>query len=199
VLLDDVRVPDEDVIGPVGGGLTLMQTSTAPMVTGLAAIFVGVARTAYETALEYADQRRSWGRPIRDHQAVAMMLTDAAATYRRARLAVLEAAWTIDRVAADQADPAELGFLLPAAKQHAVEAAIANAELAVKAFGASGVAEGLGPEKLLRDAWTGWACDFTGDMLRLAAAAGLPRTTQADRRPAERNTSTGAAVRSSIL
>jgi hypothetical protein len=55
-----------------------------------------------------------------------------------------------------------------------VTAAVANAERAVKIYGATGVATGTGPEKLRRDAWTGYACDFTGDMLRLAVAAALP-------------------------
>ncbi|MEW2443699.1 acyl-CoA dehydrogenase family protein [Micromonospora marina] len=176
VLLDDVRVGADAVVGGVGEGLPLMQRSTAPMVVGLAAAFVGLARTAYEMALGYAGERRSWGRPIRDHQAVALMLSDAVATYRRARLAVLEAAWTFDAVAEGRADPESLGSLLPSCKQQAVDAAIANAERAVKVFGAAGVATGVGPEKLLRDAWTGWACDFTGDVLRLATASALPRT-----------------------
>jgi alkylation response protein AidB-like acyl-CoA dehydrogenase len=175
VVLDDVRVGDDVVVGGVGGGLPLMHRSTAPMVVGLAAAFVGLARTAYGMALAYAGERRSWGRPIREHQAVALMLADAAATYRRARLTVLEAAWTLDAVAAGRADGEPLGWLLPSCKQQAVDAAIANAERVVKVFGAAGVTTGVGPEKLLRDAWTGWACDFTGDVLRLATASALPR------------------------
>lgn len=174
ITLTDVRLGDEHVLGPVGGGLALMQQSTPEMVVGLAAVFVGVARRAYELALEHAGERRSWGRPLREHQAVALHLADAATTLRRARLAVWEAAWLLERAVAG-GDGSELGVVLPAAKEHAVSAAIANAERAVKVHGAAGVASGLGPEKLLRDAWTGYACDFTGDMLRLAVAAALPR------------------------
>ncbi len=176
VSFDGVRLPGSAAVGAPGQGLALMQSSTASMVVGLAAAFVGLARHAYEMALTYAGERRSWGRPIREHQAVALLLADAATEYRRARLAVLEAAWTLeDVVAGGGSDPALLGIVLPSCKQHAVDAAIANAERCVKIFGASGVATGVGPEKLLRDAWTGWSCDFTGDLLRLSVAAALPR------------------------
>jgi alkylation response protein AidB-like acyl-CoA dehydrogenase len=175
VTFDDVRLGEDAVIGPPGAGLALMQSSTPAMVVGLAAVFVGVARTAYEISLAHAGDRTSWGRALREHQAVALMLADAATTYRRARLAVWDAAWLLDAVARGAADPADLGVVLPACKEHAVTAAIANAERAVKIHGATGVATGAGPEKLLRDAWTGYSCDFTGDMLRLAVAAALPR------------------------
>jgi alkylation response protein AidB-like acyl-CoA dehydrogenase len=175
VSFDRVRVGHDAVVGPVGGGLALMQSATPAMVVGLAAVFVGVARRAYELSLAYASERMSWGRPLRDHQAVALMLADAATTHRRARLAVWEAAWALGATADDGRGAApDLGVLLPSCKEHAVTAAVANAERAVKIHGATGVASGTGPEKLLRDAWTGYACDFTGDMLRLAVAAALP-------------------------
>jgi alkylation response protein AidB-like acyl-CoA dehydrogenase len=173
IVLDGVRVGGDAVIGPVGGGLPLMQTSTPAMVVGLAAVFVGVARRAQEMSLGYAGERTAWGRALREHQAVGLMLADAVTTYRRARLTVWEAAWLVDRVTTGEADPGDLGVVLPACKEQAVSAAIANAERAVKIFGAMGVAHGVGPEKLLRDAWTGYSCDFTGDMLRLAVAEAL--------------------------
>jgi alkylation response protein AidB-like acyl-CoA dehydrogenase len=56
---------------------------------------------------------------------------------------------------------------VPAAKTHAVDVAIRNAQRTVEIFGANGVARGVGPEKLLRDAWVGYSCDFTRDVLRL--------------------------------
>lgn len=177
VAFDGVRLPADALIGPRGGGLGLMQSATPAMVVGLAAVFVGVARAAAEAAVAYAGERRSWGRPLREHQLVAVQLADAVTTHRRARLAVWEAAALLDDVTAGRGgDPADLGVLLPSCKEHAVTAAIANAERAVKVFGAAGVASGAGPEKLLRDAWTGYACDFTGDLLRLATAAALPAT-----------------------
>ncbi len=167
--LDAVRVPASARLGPEGGGLPLMQASTPGMPVALAAVFVGLARRAYDEALAWASTRQSWGRPIREHQAVALMLADMSMDLTAARLLVHAAARAVD------GDPTagDLPVLVPSAKARAVEVAIANAQRAVKVFGGSGVTVGLAPEKLLRDAWTGYSCDFTGDLLRLGVAAAL--------------------------
>lgn len=167
--LDGVRVPGRDRIGPEGAALGLLATATPAMPVGLAAVFVGVARAAHELALSHASSRTSWGRPLREHQAVALQLADGAVAVTQARLLVAEAA-----AAVDAGDGRAQALLVPAAKEAAVRAAIANAERAVRVLGAEGVTRGSGAEKLLRDAWTGWSCDFTGDLLRLGIAAGLP-------------------------
>jgi len=86
---------------------------------------------------------------------------------RAARLLVWEAA-----LAVDVGDPAAARFV-PAAKAFAVDAATRAAEHAVKVHGGYGVAAEYPVEKLLRDAHTGWSCDFTGDMLRLQLAQAL--------------------------
>ncbi|HXV94295.1 MAG TPA: acyl-CoA dehydrogenase, partial [Pseudonocardia sp.] len=174
--LDAVRVPAADRIGPEDAALGLLTEATPAMPVGLAAAFVGLARAAHELALEHASTRVSWGRPIREHQAVALQLADGAVELRQARLLVHEAAVVVDRALSGAAGPGELAepaVLVPAAKQRAVETAIANAERAVRILGAAGVTRGSGAEKLLRDAWTGWSCDFTGDLLRLGVARAL--------------------------
>ncbi len=167
VLFDGVRVSAERRIGPEGGGLGLMGAAAAPMALGLAAGFVGVARAARDTALAYARERRSWGRPLVEHQAVGLHLADSEIDVRAARLLVWEAA-----LAVDAGNPLA-ATLVPAAKAFAVDAAIRVAERAVKVLGGYGVAGEYPAEKLLRDAWTGWSCDFTGDMLRLQLAQSL--------------------------
>jgi alkylation response protein AidB-like acyl-CoA dehydrogenase len=169
VFLDDVRVPSTALLGPEGGGLGLMQQAGGRMVVGLAAVFVGLARAAQDLALAETSTRTSWGRPLREHQAVALHLAEGAMELRAARLVVHDAARALDEGAA----PQELAGLLPAAKAQAVDAAIHGAERAVKLLGGMGVTRGGGAEKLLRDAWTGWSCDFTGDVLRLGVAAAL--------------------------
>jgi acyl-CoA dehydrogenase len=164
VVFDDVVVPVENRLGAEGRGLELMGASSAGMAVALAAGFVGLARTALEISVQWAGARRSWGRPIREHQAVSLRLADMAVDLQTARLMVWDAA-----LAVDAGDPAAM-WKVPAAKTHAVDVAIANAERAVQIHGASGVARGVGPERLLRDAWTGWSCDFTRDVLRLQIA-----------------------------
>ncbi len=167
VLLDDVRVPAAHRLGEENRGLELMGAAGAGMAVGLAAGYVGVARRALDLAVGYAGERRSWGVPIGRHQAVALKLADAAVDVQTARLLVWDAA-----LAVDAGDPAA-AWKVAAAKTHAVDVAIANAGRAVEVFGASGVARGVGPEKLLRDAWVGYSCDFTRDVLRLQIAGEL--------------------------
>jgi alkylation response protein AidB-like acyl-CoA dehydrogenase len=104
---------------------------------------------------------------------VALQLAEMAADLHAARLVVHDAAAAVDRVVAGREDPAALAARVPLAKVRAVDAAIANAERAVKLHGGAGVTTGEAPEKLLRDAWTSWSCDFTRDMLMLGVAATL--------------------------
>jgi len=167
VVFDDVRVAADRRVGPEGGGLRLMGAAAAPMALGLAAGFVGLARRAGAEAISYAKQRSSWGAPIATHQAVALHLAETDIDVTAARLAVWNAAWAVDN-----GEPAA-ARLVPAAKAYAVDAAIRCAERAVKVLGGYGVAEEYPVAKLLRDAWTGWSCDFTGDMLRLDVARQL--------------------------
>jgi alkylation response protein AidB-like acyl-CoA dehydrogenase len=167
VVFDGVRVGAERRIGPEGGGLAVMGAGAAPMALGLAAAFVGLARAARDAAIAYTSERVSWGRPLREHQAVALHLADMEIDVRAARLLVWEAALAVDR-----GDPVAMRQV-PAAKAFAVDAAIRTAERAVKVHGGYGVATEYPVEKLLRDAHTGWSCDFTGDMLRLQVADAL--------------------------
>jgi len=164
VLLEDVCVPVENRLGDEGRGLELMGAASAGMAVSLAAGFVGLARTALEASVAWSNERQSWGQPIRRHQAVSLKLAEMAVDLQTSRLLVWDAA-----LAVDNDDPAAM-WKVPAAKTHAVDVAIRNAERTVQVHGASGVACGVGPEKWLRDAWTGWSCDFTRDVLRLQIA-----------------------------
>ncbi|GAA4038491.1 acyl-CoA dehydrogenase family protein [Nonomuraea soli] len=96
VVLDGVRVPDDALIGPEDGALPLLATSTPGMAVGLAAVFVGVARAALEQTLAFVRERRSWGRPLIDHQAVALQVADMEIEVRQARLLVTDAAAVVD-------------------------------------------------------------------------------------------------------
>ncbi len=166
LVLDDVQVPAEDVIGNVGeAGLVF---ASAPEISiGLAACFVGLARAAYELAADYADERVSWGVPISQHQTVAQRLAEMAIDVQAARLMVWDAA-----IAAD-ADPMLAATRkAPAAKVFAVDAAIRTAQRAVKTLGAYGVTTEYRAARYLNDAWVGWSCDFTRDLLLLGMARG---------------------------
>lgn len=161
IYLDSVRVPKENLIGEEGqaGNLLVMVPEVA---VGLAASYIGLARAAYEYALNYAKTRVSWGRPIIEHQAVALKLAEMKVNTQAARLMVWEAAYAADT------EPMMAAMVnAPAAKTFAVDVAIKNAQTAVEILGGYGVTTQSKAGKFLADAWIGYSCDFTKDILRL--------------------------------
>jgi|GEM_PF-28399 len=163
VTFDGVRVPLANRIGAEGGNTGLFFIKTLPfLAAGLAATYVGLARAAFELAFDYAHQRYSWGKPIVEHQMVAIKLADMAAEIEAARLMV----WRL-AAAADSGDPMAAGLYAPAAKTFAVQTAIRCAERAIKILGGYGAATDFGAGRLLNDAWIGDSCDGTHDLLRL--------------------------------
>jgi alkylation response protein AidB-like acyl-CoA dehydrogenase len=171
--LSDVRVPEHNRIGAEGqAGMLFAQLPEMPIC--LAACFVGLARAAYDKALDYAKSRSSHGVPIIEHQTVALRLADMAVDIQAARLMVWDAA------AACADNWFEAATLKgPAAKTVAVDAAIRNAERLVQIMGGYGVTEEYGAGAMLNDAWIGWACDFTRDVLRLGMVPFLQPTSPA--------------------
>lgn len=162
VYFDDVRVPQEYRLGEEGMGMPIFLMRSLPYIAiGLAACHVGLARAAYEYALDYSQQRISWRMPIINHQMVASMIADMYVNMHAARLVVWEAAHCTDSgspMAAIQS---------PAAKTFATDSAIKNAEMAVKVLGSYGITREYKASKMLNDAWIGWSCDGTNDVLRL--------------------------------
>tara|TARA_R110002110_G_scaffold205066_1_gene416729 strand:- start:130269 stop:131474 length:1206 start_codon:yes stop_codon:yes gene_type:complete len=161
LLLDNVRVPKERLLGREGGALPTF-AQIPEMGICLAACFVGLARRAYEYALAYAQERVSWGRPIIEHQSVALKLAEMSIDVETARLLVWDAAAAIDT------DPMAAGTIKgPGAKSHAVDVAIRTSQRAMEILGAYGVAKEYPTGGFLNDAMVGYACDFTREVLRL--------------------------------
>lgn len=168
--LEDVVVPAARLIGGEGLGARIMG-GLPQMPVGLAAAYVGLARRAYEYALDYAQKRMSMGVPIVRHQAVALKLAEMYADWHSARLALWDAALDCD------ADPMRAATLkAPLAKTTAVDASIRNAERALQILGAYGITDEYPTARWLNDAWIGYSCDFTREMLRLGMVPFLPST-----------------------
>ncbi|MEH1841104.1 MAG: acyl-CoA dehydrogenase family protein [Nostoc sp.] len=161
ICLDNVLVPAQNLIGLEGeaGKLLMLVPEVA---IGLAASYVGLARAAYEYALNYAKQRVSWGRPIIEHQAVALKLADMMINTQAARLVVWDAA-----LQAETSPQLATTVKAPAAKTFAVDVAIKNAQTAVEILGGYGVMRECLAGKFLADATIGYSCDFTREVLRL--------------------------------
>lgn len=93
---ENVRVPGDHLLGPEGHGFYQTMDTLDSGRVGIGALSIGLAQGAFEEAVKYATQRRAFGKPISDHQAIQWMLADAAVEIEAARLMVFKAAWLKD-------------------------------------------------------------------------------------------------------
>lgn len=92
IALTDCQVPKDALLGDIGQGYSIALSNLEGGRIGIASQSVGMARSAYEHALEFAMQRQSFGKPIFEHQAIAFKLADMATQIDAARLMVHRAA-----------------------------------------------------------------------------------------------------------
>jgi alkylation response protein AidB-like acyl-CoA dehydrogenase len=92
VTFEEVRVPLENVLGEEGRGLQQTLATLDSGRVGIGALAVGLGQAAYETAVQYAHERETFGQPIAQYQAIQWMLADAATELQAARLMVYWAA-----------------------------------------------------------------------------------------------------------
>jgi len=97
LMFNDVKVPKENRIGEDGFGFKFAMKTLEGGRIGIAAQALGIAAGAYELALAYSKQRKSFGKPISDHQAIAFKLADMATQIEAARMLVYKAAWLKDQ------------------------------------------------------------------------------------------------------
>jgi len=145
VFFEDVEVPVENRLGPEGTGfLTAMKVfdSSRPAV---AAAAVGVARRALEEAVEYANTRMAYGKPIIALQGVSFMLADMAMNIEAGRLLAHKAAWLLDN---GHRNTMEAAY----AKAFCADMAMKVTTDAVQVFGGYGYSREYPVEKLMRDA-----------------------------------------------
>jgi acyl-CoA dehydrogenase len=145
LLFDDVFVPEAHRIGKERGGWELNRQIMSVTRTPVAAIALGIARAAYDRALDYAAERVQGGTRIVRHQAIELLLADMAIRVEAARGLVWNAA------ASTAAGRPSLK-LASMAKTFASDAAVTNATDAIQVLGGNGYMREYGVEKLLRDA-----------------------------------------------
>lgn len=97
VHLGNVFVPDEDLLGEPGKGLRVALGTLDPGRIGIAAQAVGIAEAAFRHATAFAAERKTFGKAIAEHQAVAFKLAEMQTKIKAARLLTYEAAWLKDR------------------------------------------------------------------------------------------------------
>ena len=145
LMFNDVKVPKENRIGADGFGFSFAMKTLEGGRIGIAAQALGIAAGAYELALEYAKQRKSFGKPISDHQAIAFKLADMATQIEAARMLVYKAAWL-----KDQGQSYTLAGSM--AKLFASKVAMDVTVEAVQIHGGYGFVKEYHVERLMRDA-----------------------------------------------
>jgi acyl-CoA dehydrogenase len=160
---EDVRVPAGARIGPEGEGWMIAMRAfdrTRPPVSASA---VGVARRAYEHAVQYAKERSSFGVPIARHQAISFLIADMARDIAAARLLVWQAAARID---AGERNTLEAAM----AKCFAADTVMRVTTDAVQVFGGYGYSTEYPVEKLMRDAKVFQIYEGTSQIQRMIIA-----------------------------
>ena len=145
VMFNDVKVPKENRIGADGFGFTFAMKTLEGGRIGIAAQAVGIASGAFELALKYSKERKTFGTYISNHQAIAFKLADMAVKIENARNLCLKAAWL-----KDQKQP--YGFASSMAKYYAAEIAMEVTTQAVQIHGGYGYVKEYHVERLMRDA-----------------------------------------------
>jgi alkylation response protein AidB-like acyl-CoA dehydrogenase len=168
----EVRVPAANRLGEEGEGFKIAMRTLDLTRPGTAAGAVGVARAAFEHAIEYSKSRIQFGQPIAVNQGVNFLVADMAAEIEAARLLTWQAAWLID-----QGERATLQSSY--AKRVAADTAMKVTTDAVQIFGGYGYMKEYPVEKLMRDAKLFQIYEGTSQIQRLVIAREifLPRNT----------------------
>jgi alkylation response protein AidB-like acyl-CoA dehydrogenase len=163
---DDMFVEDDLLIGQPGQGYRIALANLETGRIGIAAQCVGMAQAAMDIAVAYAKERRSFGKPIMEHQAVGFRLADLATRLEAARQLVLNAARVKD---------AGLPCLTEAsmAKLFASEAAEQIVSGALQTLGGYGYLEEYGVAKIYRDVRVCQIYEGTSDIQRMVIARSL--------------------------
>ncbi|MCX6222070.1 MAG: acyl-CoA dehydrogenase family protein [Bacteroidia bacterium] len=141
----DVKVPKENRLGEDGFGFKFAMKTLEGGRIGIAAQALGLASGAYELAVKYAKERKTFGTEIINHQAIAFKLADMATEIEAARFLCLKAAWL-----KDQDKP--YGNASAMAKLYAAETAMKVTTEAVQIHGGYGYVKDYHVERLMRDA-----------------------------------------------
>jgi len=163
LILDDCRVPAENVLGEIGQGYKIAIQTLNEGRIAIGAQMTGLAQGALTHAIAYAKERRQFGKPIADFQAVQFELAEMAVDVEASRLLVYNGARLRD---------AGLPFVTEAAmaKYFASQVAETVASRAVEIFGGVGFTKDYPVEKLYRDAKIGRIYEGTSNMQKMTIA-----------------------------
>ncbi|MBX7079454.1 MAG: acyl-CoA dehydrogenase family protein [Nannocystaceae bacterium] len=163
VVFEDVELQPEHLLGQPGGGFAIaMETfdKSRPMI---AAQCAGIIRRAMDESVAYAKERKTFGVPIAQHQAIQFMIAEMAMAYESVRLLYLKAAWEVDQ-GIKRTNTSAI------AKAMGADLAMKCTTDAVQIFGGYGYTKEYPVEKLMRDAKLMQIYEGTSQVQRMVIA-----------------------------
>jgi len=145
VTLEDVRVPAFQVLAPPGHGFKVAMETFNQTRPDIGAAALGLMRRCLDECARYAKERKTFGKPISEHQLVAAMIAEMVIRIEATSLLVRKAAWSLDQ---NIRNP----LVSSCAKAYGADSAMATAIDAVQIFGGNGYTKEYPVEKLMRDA-----------------------------------------------
>jgi len=166
VIFEDVKLGPGNVVGPEGEGFKVAMRTFDRTRPWIAAGAAGIIRRALEESRAYALERKTFGVPIAQHQAVQFMLADMGIAYESTRLLGHKAAWSVDQGHTDN-------LVSSYAKAYGADAAMRVTTDAVQIFGGYGYTRDYPVEKLMRDAKLLQIYEGTSQIQRMVIARNL--------------------------
>lgn len=164
LIMEDCRVPAENILGQVGEGLKLALSGISEMSrTGMMAVASGIITAALEEAVKFSNQRLSGGKPINRNQAIQWKIADIYADLETSRLLAYKAASMQDR-----GERADLEIAM--GKYYTAEAVVRAAKNACDIHGAYAYIEEYPVQRLLRDAHLCIASSGTTEIMKMVTA-----------------------------
>jgi acyl-CoA dehydrogenase len=166
VIFEDVRLGPENILGQPGQGFAIaMETfdKSRPMIASQCA---GLIRRAMDESIRYAKERKTFGVPIAQHQAIQFMIAEMAMAYESVRLLWMKAAWEVDH-GVKRTNTSAI------AKAMGADQAMKCTTDAVQIFGGYGYTKEYPVEKLMRDAKLMQIYEGTSQIQRMVIAKNL--------------------------
>ncbi|KAG5315283.1 ACADM protein, partial [Pseudoatta argentina] len=167
ITFEDVRVPEENVLLGEGEGFKIAMKTFTRTRSPVAAAATGLAQRALDEATKYALERKTFGKPIAEHQVIAFMLADMTIGVETSRMAWMKAAWAADK------NLSNATMLASIAKCYCSDVANKCATDAVQVFGGAGFNSEYPVEKLMRDAKIYQIYEGTAQIQRLIISRAL--------------------------